>query len=403
MTRFHYHARDSNGKLYKGIVEAQEKRQAAKVLREKDLYPIGIDDESGNPLRLADEFLTKRVKFSDLVLFTRQLATMFTAGLQLTDSLALLRHQLSVALAEVVSDLLTSIEGGSTLADAMAKHPDVFSRVYIALVRIGESSGLLDEVLSRLADNLEKEQEFRSKVRGAMIYPIIIIAGMGGVISIMMVFVIPKMTQLYQDFGAKLPLPTEILISFSNIVSSLWWLWVAMVAVFIYAYRAYYKTKIGRHTIDGIFLKIPIIGGLNRMMIMTEFTRTLSLLIGAGVSMIEALNIVADAMGNIIFEDAVKSASGQVEKGFPLAYALAQTEVFPPIVTQMVSVGEETGKLGEVLNKLSRYFESESENLVKGLTSAIEPIIIIVLGVGVAFLVVAIIMPIYSLTSQFNP
>lgn len=403
MTRFRYQARDVNGKPYKGIVEAQDQRQAARVLREKELYPFSIDDQSGNPLAQANELFAKRVKFGDLTLFTRQLSTMFTAGLQLTDSLVLLRHQVSPGLAEVVSDLLTAVEGGSSLSSAMAKHPEVFSKVYVALVRTGESSGLLDEVLARLADNLEKEQEFRSKVKGAMIYPIIIICGMAAVITIMMVFVIPRMTQLYQDFGAKLPLPTEILISFSTIVSTLWWLWIVLAAGGFYAYKTYAATKSGRRNLDNLALRIPIIGGLGRMMILTEFTRTLSLLIGAGVSMIEALNIVAEAMGNVLFEDAVRSASGQVEKGFPLAYALAQTEVFPPIVTQMVSVGEETGKVGEVLGKLSRYFENESENLVKGLTSAIEPLIIIVLGIGVAFLVVSIILPIYSLTSQFNP
>ncbi|KKT76173.1 MAG: hypothetical protein UW86_C0001G0039 [Microgenomates group bacterium GW2011_GWA1_Microgenomates_45_10] len=403
MTRFRYQARDTNGKLYKGIVESQDKHQAARILREKDLYPVGLKDESGGPFQKANEALTRRVKFGDLVLFTRQLSTMFTAGLQLTDALSLLRRQLSSRFGEVIADLQTSIEGGSSLSDAMAKHGDVFTSVYIALVKTGESSGLLDEVLTRLADNLEKEQEFRSKVKGAMIYPMIIIVGMVLVIIVMMVFVIPKMTQLYQDFGATLPMPTQILINFSNLISNFWWLWLLLSMGFLYGYQAYYKTNTGRHHLDSFYLRLPILGGLNKTMIMTEFTRTMSLLISAGVSMIEALNIVAKAMGNILFEDGVKSASTQVEKGFPLAYALAQTEVFPPIVTQMVSVGEETGKVGEVLGKLSRYFESESENLVKGLTSAIEPLIIIVLGVGVAFLVVAIIMPIYSLTSQFSP
>lgn len=402
MKRYRYQARDRAGKLYKGVAEAQDKRGAVRALREKSLVPFFLNEEGRGIFSQVGMQLGHKVKFSDIVLFSRQLSTMTTAGLQITDALSLLRIQVSPVLGEVVSDLLTSIEGGSSLADAMEKHPEVFSKVYVSLVRTGESAGLLDDVLSRLSDNLEKQQDFQSKVKGAMIYPLIVFLGMGIVVTIMMIFVIPKMSQLYKDFGAKLPTATQILINVSGFVAQFWWLFLLAGAGAFFVFRAVSQTRQGRKKLDRLSLRLPIIGNLNQMIILTEFTRTVGLLVGAGVSIVEALTIVADSMGNLVYEDAIKTAGGQVEKGFPLAYALAETEVFPPIVTQMVSVGEETGRVGEVLAKLSRYFENESDNLVKGLTTAIEPLIIIVLGLGVGFLVIAIIMPIYSLTAQFN-
>ena len=402
MKRFRYQARDRAGKFYKGVAEANDKHGAVRVLREKGLVPFSLDEEGKGLLSLLTIRLTSHVRSSDLTLFTRQLSTMITAGLQITDALSLLRMQVSPALAEVVSDLLTNIEGGSSLADAMSKHPDVFSKVYISLVRTGESAGLLDDVLARLSDNLEKQQDFNSKVKGAMIYPIIVICGMLIVAAIMMIFVIPKMTQLYKDFGAKLPTATQILINVSSFVAEFWWLFLAILVVALIFFRGLSRTRDGKKKLDALSLKLPVMGGLSQMVMLTEFTRTVGLLVGAGVSIVDALNIVSGSMGNLVYEDALKSSASQVEKGFPLAYALAETERFPPIVTQMVAVGEETGKVGEVLTKLSKYFENESDHLVKNLTTAIEPLIIIVLGLGVGFLVVAIIMPIYSLTAQFQ-
>lgn len=402
MKRYRYQARDKSGKLFKGVAEAQDEHGAVRALREKALVPFVIKEEGKGLVDQARLFFTHRVKYADLTLFTRQLSTMITAGLQITDALSLLRMQVAPALAEIVSDLLTSIEAGTSLADAMAKHPEIFSKVYVSLVRTGESAGLLDEVLARLSDNMEKQQDFQSKIKGAMIYPIIILVGMGIVIMVMMIFVIPKMSQLYKDFGAKLPQATQILIDFSTLVAKFWWMIFIIIFGLVYLIRTMAKTHSGKKRLDYLILRMPVIGGLSKMVIMTEFTRTVGLLVGAGVSIVDSLNIVKESVGNLVFEDALGVAAGQVEKGFPLAYALAETEQFPPIVTQMVSVGEETGKVGDVLSKLSRYFENESDHLVKGLTTAIEPLIIIILGFGVGFLVVAIIMPIYSLTSQFQ-
>jgi len=217
----------------------------------------------------------------------------------------------------------------------------------------------------------------------------------------MMIFVIPKLLSLYQEFQAKLPTPTRILISISNFMVKFWWMMLVGAMAGFYVLRGFGKTPLGRKKIDGLFLSLPIFGNLQKQIIMTEMTRTLGLLVAAGIPIVDAINIVSEGVGNSIIEQELKEAARQVEKGLPLASVLSVYEEFPPIVSQMISVGEETGKVDEVLTKLSHYFESESEQMVKGLTTAIEPLIMIVLGLGVGFLIIAVILPIYNLTTQF--
>lgn len=401
MKRFSYRAKDKTGKLVSGRVEATSSQLAARLLREKGLVVISITPERESIFSLIKK-IRERVTLSDLATFTRQLSTMITAGLPITDALIILRSQASVAMSQVVSQVLLDVEGGSSLADAMEKHPKVFTKVYVSIVKAGETGGVLDEVLSRLADNLEKEREFRSKVKGALIYPAIVIVGMFAVATIMMLFVIPRLTSLYKEFNAQLPLATQVLISVSGFATRFWFAGLGLLILGIWGFNIFRKSEVGRRKVDEWIFRIPIVGPLQRQIILTEFTRTLGLLVGAGISILEALNVVADAVGNVIISDAIRASAVQVEKGFPLAYALSQQgEVFPPMLYQMLSVGEETGKLDEVLGKVSHVFEVESEQQVKGLTSAIEPLIMILLGVGVGFLVIAIILPIYNLTSQF--
>lgn len=401
MKRFSYKARDKTGKLVVGKVEAVSPQAAARTLREKGLVVVWLEPERESISSLLRKF-RDRVTLSDLSAFTRQLSTMITAGLPITDALLILRTQASPAMGKVVSAVLLDVEGGSSLADAMSRHPKVFSQVYVSIVRAGETGGVLDEVLARLADNLEKEREFRAKVKGALIYPAIVVVGMFVVAAIMLIFVIPRLTSLYKEFNAELPIATQILISVSGFASRFWYLVLVILILAAWAFSLFRKTPEGRRRLDALIFRIPIFGPLQQQIILTEFTRTLGLLVGAGISILEALNVVANAVGNVIVQDAIKAASRQVEKGFPLAYALAQQgEVFPPMLYQMLSVGEETGKLDEVLGKVSHVFEVESEQQVKGLTAAIEPLIMIFLGIGVGFLVIAIILPIYNLTSQF--
>ncbi len=400
MKKFKYQARASDGQMTKGLVEAKNESQAISLLRQRQLTVISLRLQKESVSNLPLNFLQK-TSFTDLVNFTSQLSTMIVAGLSLTEGLVLLEAQVKPAFSAVLAEIRRKIEGGSSLADAMAEQPQVFSKLYVASVRAGETAGVLDNVLSRLATNLEKQKEFRGKVKGAMIYPIIIIFGMVGVGAVMMIFVLPKMMGLYQEFGVTLPLMTRILMAVSNFVAGFWWLILLVLTGLFFFFSRWKKTKIGERQLARFIFKIPIVGSLNKKVILTEFTRTLGLLVETGIPIIEALAIVADATGNVIYQDEISQAAKKVEKGFPLATALAEGENFPPVVIQMINVGEETGKISEVLTKLSVYFETEAEQGIKGLTAAIEPLIIIILGIGVAFLVIAVIMPIYSLTSQF--
>lgn len=402
MPFFSYKARDATGKIANGLVEAATKEAATKLLHEKQLFIIGMS-EARNRSKSSAASQFRRVGFGEIVNFTRQLATMVVAGLSLPEALSILRAQsLNQAFGTVLMEIEHQIVGGGNLGDALAKYPQHFSAIYIALIRAGESSGQLDQVLARLADSMESQRDFRSKIAGAMIYPVIIIVGMGIVVMIMMTVVIPKLTELYADFGVDLPFATQLLISISKFFVHWWWLMIGLSVGGWYGFLRWKKTKVGEFILDTIMLHIPLFGELQKKIILVEFTRTLSMLISSGIRLLDALQILKDALGNVLFRNAIVEISKKVERGFPLGETFSQYPVFPPIVSQMMKVGEETGKLDDTLLKLSKYFASESENLVKGLTTAIEPIIMVVLGVGVGFIVISVITPIYNLTSQFK-
>ncbi len=403
MAFFNYKARDESGKMIVGLVEAPSPAIAARLLREKQMFVISLHATkerfsfSGIMMRF------KRIGFGDMVNFTRQLATMVVAGLSLPESLAILRTQTTnPAFASTLADIEHQIIGGGNLADALSKYPAIFPPIYTALVRAGESSGTLDQVLNRLAETLESQQEFRGKVKGAMIYPIIILIGMFGVVMVMMTVVVPKLTDLYKDFGVSLPASTQILIFFSSFFVRFWWLMIVGAFGGFVLFKKWRQTAVGQFAVDSLMLRIPLFGDLQKKIILVEFTRTLAMLISSGIHILDGLRILQDSLGNVLFRNAIGEISKKVEKGAPLGATFAQYDVFPVIVSQMMKVGEETGKLDETLTKLSRYFETESEHLVKGLTTAIEPIIMVVLGVGVGFIVISVITPIYNLTNQFK-
>jgi len=400
MPIFLYKVQTPNGERIKGRMEAANAAQAAAMLKEKELFIISL--ENGYSSFLGDVgAIMDRVKSADLVNFTRQLATMITSGLTLTESFGILQQQSRPAMQKIITLLLRDVESGTSFGDALAKHPKVFSKVYIALVRSGEAAGMLDKVLNRLADNVEKQYEFQAKTKGALVYPAIVMAGMVIVAFVMMVFVIPKLTSMYDDFGAELPLVTRILIAVSNFSAKYWFIVVFGAAASLYGLGAWKKTEFGRRQWDKFLIKIPVFGNIRIQTMMAEFTRTISLLLGAGVSLLSTLQIVSDSLDNVLFKDALTEVADDVEKGTSLAEAMAKHDLFPVLVSQMAAVGEETGKLDEVLIKVSNYFESESEHAIKNMSTALEPLIMVVLGIGVGFLIIAIVMPIYNLTSQF--
>ena len=399
---YKYKAISPNGKPTVGLVEAASGDQASKLLKEKQLFVISLNETSKNAFTSRFDKL-KKVSFNDIVNFTRQLATMVVAGLSIPDSLNILHKQTPNAVfARVLSDIEQAIVGGGNFGDALSKYPQYFSPIYISLIRAGEASGMLDKVLVQLADTLEAQREFRGKVVGALIYPIIIVVGMFAVVTVMMVVVMPKLTDLYKDFGIELPFTTKLLIAFSNFIIHYWWIVIFIVVGAIYGFSRWKKTEVGSYVLDSLILKIPLFGELQKKTILVEFTRILAMLLSAGIHILDALKILKGSLNNVLFRNALDDISKRVEKGFQLADTFAAHKEFPPIVSQMLKVGEETGKIDETLLKLSKYFQTETEQMVKGLTTAIEPIIMVVLGVGVGFIVLSVITPIYNLTAQFK-
>ncbi|HUC94576.1 MAG TPA: type II secretion system F family protein [Candidatus Saccharimonadales bacterium] len=401
MKRFNYKAKDSLGRVVTGEVEAPDIHQAARLVKGKSLYVISITAKIDSPFSIIRR-LRERITPSDVSTFTRQLSTMINAGLPITEALLILRSQSKGSMQKIVAQILADVEAGDSFSNSLSRHPKIFSRTFIALVKSGEVGGVMDAVLLRLADDLEKQQEFGSRVKGALIYPAIIVVGMVIVSFVMMIFVIPRLLSLYKDFNATLPLPTLILIGISNFFINYWYIMIAVFGLGFYVFNLFKATPEGRRKIDALTFKIPVFGDLQRQIILTQLTRTLSLMVGAGVPILEALNITSEVVGNTIISDALKDAAKQVERGFPIAFSFARhPEAFPFILSQMVAVGEETGKMDDVLTKISHIFEVDSDEKVKGLTAAIEPIVMVILGLGVGFLVIAVILPIYNLTNQF--
>jgi type IV pilus assembly protein PilC len=401
MKRFLYKAKDKTGKVVNGEVEAQDPVTAARLVRSKGLIVISVRAKGQDILALIAS-LRNRITTKDVANFTRQFATMINAGLPITESISILKLQAQEKMEPIIGKILSDVENGESLSTAFSKYPSVFSQTYVALIKAGEAGGVLDKILLRIADNLEKAEEFRGKIIGALIYPVVIIIGMIVVTFIMMIFVIPRLLSLYTQFNAALPLPTLIIIAISNFAVTFWPFILIAIAVSFLIISGYAKTKAGKHKIDELIFKIPVFGELQQKVMLADLARTLGMMVGAGVPIIEGIDITAGAMSNVVIKDALLDASNQVEKGFPIAFSFAKhPEAFPYIFSQMIAVGEESGKIDDVLSKLAQIFETESDQKVKTLTAAIEPIVMVILGVGVGFLVISVILPIYNLTNQF--
>ncbi len=301
---------------------------------------------------------------------------------------------------KALQEISQDIKGGLTLYQALSKHPHIFPHLYINLVKSGEASGKLDTVLLQMADGLEKDREFRARIRGALIYPVVVLTMMVIVMIIMMTFVIPKLVSLYTQSTIELPLPTKILIGTSTLFTNFWWLGIILTVGVFVAVNRWNKTPEGNLFFGKLILRLPVIGKIVTNVTLTNFNRTFGLLTSAGIPLLDSIGIVTDITDNPVFKIELKQAYTGVERGLTFS-SLLKADVFPKIVSQMVKVGEETGKVDEVFLKLAEYFESEADHMIKNLTVAIEPIVLVILGVGVAFLVISIILPIYKLTTSF--
>ena len=400
--KFTYRATTKEGKFMSGPIEAKDENEAAFYLRSKEMLPISIKEEKKSGLITFGAIFKKR-NSSDLVLFTRQLSSILASGLTLMQALSILKEQTTDStMKEAIAGIIADVQEGKNFSSAISKYPKIFTPIYISLIKAGESSGFLDKILDRLAENLEKGEKLRSTVSSALLYPAVVVILMGVVMTVMMIFVIPQLTVLYQNLNIPLPFTTQVVVNVSNIVIGYWPIVIGFIVLVVFLYNRWVKTDAGSLIHDEIVLRVPIFGHLIRLQILTEFARTLGLLVSAGTLVVQSLIETSDVAGNKIYKNAILDISNRVEKGITMGDAMATYTLFPPILVQMVRIGEQTGKMDESLLKVSEYFEREVEGGVKGLTTALEPIIMIVLGVGVAFLVISIITPIYNLTSSIQ-
>jgi type IV pilus assembly protein PilC len=394
-TVYKWSGKAQNGDIVKGEITAKSDQEVKAYLRKQKIIPKSV---SKKPASLFTSF-GGSVKDKDLVIFTRQFSTMIGAGLPLVQALEILSQQTeNKAFAKIVGEIKNDVEGGSTFADALKKHPKVFSDLYSNMVAAGEAGGILDTILVRLATYIEKAQNLKRKVKGAMVYPSVVITVAILVIVIIMVFVVPTFGKMFETLGGSLPLPTQIIIDASDFLGGKGGLTVlagivAMV-VFIMQFK---KTERGRKVIDSTILKLPIVGILFKKVAVAKFTRTLGTLISSGVPILDGLNITAKTAGNKVVEESVLSVRKGVSEGKTIAEPLSEAKVFPPMVTQMIAVGESTGALDSMLEKIADFYDDEVDIAVSNLTSMIEPVLMVFLGGTIGFIVVAMYLPIFKL------
>lgn len=389
-----------NDVIVQKTIDASRESEVLSYLKKNGYTPISITKKKAAFSQFNGLF--DKVSFTDIVEFTRQLAIMLNAGLTLVDCFAILEKQIKKeSMLGIIHSIQKEVLSGNTFSKALQKYPQHFPNLYIALVKSGEASGKMSDILLKLADNLEKQREFQGKIKGALTYPVVVVIAMISIMFIMITFVIPKLLNLYKDFNIELPLATKILIVVSSFFAQFWPVIILAVFLVYGAISRFIKTPPGKLLLDTILLRLPIFGRIVSISSLVDATRTLSILIGAGVSILETLGIIVETTGNAVYRNAFITIVKEVEKGVSLGDAFNNEDIFPPILVQMVAVGEQTGKLDDTMMRISHYFDLESEISIKTITTLIEPFILVILGLGVGFLVISVITPIYNLTSSF--
>ncbi len=388
-----------SGEIQTGELTVGSQEEALAQLRKKRVIAQFVR-EKPKPLSLSFKMKGSSVKISELAIFTRQFATMINAGLPLVQCLEILsQQQENVAFKAVITTVMHDVEAGSTLAEALRKHPKIFDKLFTNMVEAGEAGGVLDDILLRLATYIEKAEALRRKVKSAMTYPMVVLFVALGATTFMLLFIIPTFAKIFLEFGGELPLPTKIVLGMSGFLRSSWYMIIAGLIGAVMAYRRYYATEGGRRRIDRIKLNIPILGDVLRKGAIARFTRTLGTLISSGVPILDGLEITAQTSGNMVIEEAIMATRGSIREGETIAAPLKNSDVFPPMVVQMIGVGEETGALDEMLNKIATFYDDEVNTAVDTLTSVIEPVMIVVMGLIVGGMVVAMYMPMFKLVS----
>lgn len=389
------------GKAPGGAVQSGEltlgtKDEVQQYLRRKRIIASQIKERGGGSMRIPA--LKRGVGIRDLVIFTRQFSTMVNAGLPLVQCLDILSKQSeNPTFGRIIAEVRNDVESGSTLAEALGKRQKAFDSLYVNMVDAGEAGGILDDILARLAGYLEKAEALRRKVKSALTYPAVVLIVALGATTFMLLFIIPTFAKIFADFGGELPLPTRIVMGMSNFLKGFWWAIILFFAALVFTIKRFYKTERGRLKVDALLLRMPVLGQILRKASIARFTRTLGTMISSGVPILTALDITARTAGNKIIENAILATKGSIGEGETIAAPLRDSKVFPPMVVQMISVGEETGALDKMLDKIANFYDEEVNVAVDTLTSIIEPVMIVVMGSLVGGMVIAMYMPMFKL------
>ena len=399
---FEYKVRDRAGTVQTGQMEAPSSAAVAKTLRDKGFVPLKIAEHRVGSLdkELKLPGMKKKVKPKEVAVFSRQLATMVNSGLTLVRALSVLQEQTqNAAFAEVIADVRARVEQGSSLSASLANHPRVFGTLYVAMIQAGEVGGALDETLVRLADTLESGVRLRSKVKSAMAYPVVVLTLIVLIVSAMLLFIVPIFSKMYAELGGELPVPTKMLVNLSSLLGKFWWLIGMIMVGATMAIKRWIRTPDGRAKWDRFKLRVPIFGKLVQKVAISRFARTMSVLSRTGVPVLQALDIVSITAGNAMVSTALRDVQESVKRGESLAGPLARHEVFPPMVTHMMAVGEETGALDAMLAKVADFYDQEVDDSVNAITSLIEPVLIIVMGVAVGGILISLYLPMFNIAN----
>ena len=395
MATWAYRAKNYDGKTISGELDGDSKEQVTTKLREKGFFITKIEKKKSS---VSLTLFTGKVTSKDVSIFAQMFSVMMGAGVPLVRCLSILQGQTeNMAFSKVILTIRSDVEGGSTLSAALAKHPRVFDTLFVNLVRAGEAGGILDGILKRLASYLESSEALKSKVKGALTYPVVILSIAGLVVLALIMFVLPQFKSIFESMNVELPFITQFLLQLSDMLVDWWFVIIPCIFVIPWAIMEFFRTEKGAKLYDTYILKMPAIGGMMRKMAVARFTRTLGTMITSGVPILQALEVTAATAGNVVIKEAVDSTRNSIREGESIAEPLKNSSVFPPMVVQMISVGEETGELDKMLMKIADFYEVEVDNAVKGLTSIIEPVVIVFMGLIIGGIVMAVFMPMLTL------
>ncbi len=399
MTTFAYKARDANGNLIQGVVEAENESRAASHVQELNLSPVSISVQSASGFAGFSWLPSfSRVSRQEVLVFTRQLATLVGTGVPLIQSLENVEKQsLNPHFKTVIQGLMNALKSGSSLSEALSRYPNVFPELFVSMMKVGETAGLLDKVLKRLAELSSQDIDLRSRLRGALIYPMVLAGVAFLIVNFVMIGVLPKFVSIFEASEANLPVPTVILMSLSDTLRNYWWLIGMGVGLLIMSFRSYYRSPQGHYRVDFLLLRMPLIGNLMLKILVCRFARSIAALTYSGVPVLEALTVVGPTVGNVVLEGIIEDVREAISRGQSLTEPFQASGLFPPMVIQLINTGERSGRLGEMFDQIASFYEPEVEYTLRNLTSILEPVMLLVMGAVVAFIALSVLLPIFNL------